>query len=60
MYMQILKENEWNTINNMLLEIYSIRNFKKFTSTLLKMFRMLIPYTKGYFIAVSYTHLYLS
>lgn len=48
--MQILKENEWNTINNMLLEIYSIRNLKKFTSTLLKMFRMLIPYTKGYFI----------
>lgn len=48
--MEKLKENEWNTINNMLLEIYSIKSLEEFTVTLLKMFRMIIPYTKGYFI----------
>ncbi|CDM70292.1 Hypothetical protein CM240_3175 [Clostridium bornimense] len=48
--MEKLKENEWNTINDMLLEIYTIRTLQEFTVTLLKMFRMIIPYTKGYFI----------
>ena len=46
----MLKENEWNTINSMLIKIYEIKDFEKFTSTLLKMFRMLIPYSKGYFL----------
>lgn len=46
----MLKENEWNTINAMLLKIYSIKDIEKFASTILKMFRMLIPYTKGYFL----------
>lgn len=46
----MLKENEWNTINSMLLKVYAIKDFKKFTSILLKMFRMLIPYSKGYFL----------
>lgn len=46
----MLKENEWNTINSMLLEIYAIKDFDKYSKTLLKMFRMLIPYTKGYFL----------
>lgn len=46
----MLKENEWNTINNMLLKTYSIDTVEKFTGTLLKMFRMLIPYSKGYFL----------
>ena len=46
----MLKENEWNTINSMLLKIYDINDIEKFTCTLLKMFRMLIPYSKGYFL----------
>ena len=48
--MKMLKENEWNTINSMLLEIYAIKDFDRYSKTLLKMFRMLIPYTKGYFL----------
>lgn len=47
---KMLKENEWNTINSMLLEIYAIKDFDRYSKTLLKMFRMLIPYTQGYFL----------
>ena len=46
----MLTENEWNTINNMLLELYTIDELDVFTSKILKMIRMLIPYTKGWFI----------
>ena len=45
----MLTENEWNTINNMLLELYTIDELDVFTSKIMKMIRMLIP--------VSYTHL---
>ena len=43
----MLTENEWNTINNMLLELYTIDELDVFTSKIMKMIRMLIPYTKG-------------
>ena len=46
----MLTENEWNTINNMLLELYTSDELDVFTSKILKMIRMLIPYTKGWFI----------
>ena len=46
----MLTENEWNTINNMLLELYTIDELDVFTSKMMKMIRMLIPYTKGWFI----------
>lgn len=42
----MLTENEWNTINNMLLELYTIDELDVFTSKIMKMIRMLIPYTK--------------
>ena len=46
----MLTENEWYTINNMLLELYTIDELDVFTSKILKMIRMLIPYTKGWLI----------
>ena len=49
----MLTENEWNTINNMLLELYTIDELDVFTSKIMKMIRMLIPYTKGWFIILS-------
>ena len=42
----MLTENEWNTINNMLLELYTIDELDVFTSKIMKMIRMLIPYTR--------------
>ncbi len=48
----MLKETEWNTINSILLEIYTIKNIDIMAEKLLKMFRMLIPYSKGYFVVL--------
>ena len=45
-----LKETEWLTINKVLLEMYDITDIDQFTERVLKTYRMLIPYTKGYFI----------
>ena len=39
----MLTENEWNTINNMLLELYTIDELDVFTSKIMKMIRMLLP-----------------
>ena len=44
-----LKETEWLTINKVLLEMYDITDIDQFTERVLKTYRMLIPYTKGYF-----------
>ncbi len=41
---------EWNTINQILLEIYSIRRLDELTERLFKMFNVLVPYSQGYFI----------
>lgn len=46
----MLKENEWNTINNILLELYTIDDLDKFAQKIMKLIRMLIPYSKGWFI----------
>ena len=48
--MDILKESEWLTINRVLLELYGVEQEKEFQEKTLKVFRMLIPYTKGYFV----------
>lgn len=48
--MDTLKETEWLTISKILLEIYDIQNIEVFTNRVLRIFRMLIPYSKGYFI----------
>lgn len=47
-----LKETEWLTINKVLLEMYDITDIDQFTERVLKTYRMLIPYTKGYFIVL--------
>lgn len=46
----MLSETEWNIINNILLELYTIDNLEALSQKLMKVIRMLIPYTKGYFI----------
>lgn len=48
--MDKLKENEWYTISKILLELYELDDIKVFSAKLLRMFRMLIPYTQGYFL----------
>lgn len=48
--MDTLKETEWLTISKVLLEIYDIQDIEVFANRVLRIFRMLIPYSKGYFI----------
>ena len=44
----MLKEAEWMTINNILLELYAQKNIGDLSTKLMRVLRMLIPYTKGY------------
>ncbi len=46
----MLKETEWNTINNILLELYTIDNVNLLSQKVMRVMRILIPYTKGYFV----------
>ncbi len=46
----MLKESEWKTINNILLNLYAIDDIDILSNKLLKVIRMLIPYTQGYFV----------
>ncbi len=46
----MLNEREWNTINNILLELYTIENIDLLSQKLFLVLRMLISYTKGYMI----------
>ncbi len=46
----MISETEWNIINNILLELYTIDSLEVLSQKLMKVIRMLIPYTKGYFI----------
>lgn len=48
--MDMLKESEWLAINRVLLELYAMNQEKEFQEKTLKVFRMIIPYTKGYFV----------
>ncbi len=49
----MLTENEWNAINNILLELYTIDDLDKFTNKIMKFIKMLIPYTKGWLIILN-------
>ncbi|NMD99297.1 response regulator transcription factor [Selenomonas bovis] len=44
----MLKESEWLTINNVLLELYAQENLEQLTNKLMRIIRILIPYTKGF------------
>lgn len=46
----MLKESEWNTINQILLELYVIDSFDMLTKKVMRVIEMLIPYTKGWFL----------
>lgn len=46
----MLKESEWNTINNILLELYTIDEITVLSKKVLNVLRILIPFTKGYFL----------
>lgn len=48
----MLNENEWNTINNILLNLYTVDDINILAQKIMKVIRMLIPYTKGWFILV--------
>lgn len=45
---KMLGENEWNTINNILLELYTINDINSLAKKIMKIIRMLIPYKKGW------------
>lgn len=44
----MLKESEWITINNVLLDLYTVDDLDTFSEKLMKALKMLIPYSKGY------------
>mgnify|MGYP001624188533 CR=1 FL=1 len=46
----LLKEKDWLTINDILLEMYDIEDILVYPQQILRIFRVLIPYTKGYFL----------
>ncbi len=48
--MEMLKETEWLTINKVLLEMYDIQEIDAFANRVLRICRMIMPYSKGYFI----------
>lgn len=48
--MDMLKETEWLTINKILLKMYNIHEIDTFANRILRICRMIIPYSKGYFI----------
>ena len=46
----MLKESEWNTINSILLDLYTVCGLREVASKSLSILRLLIPFSKGYFI----------
>lgn len=44
----MLNEREWNTINNILLELYMIDDVQVLFQKIMKIIRMLIPYSQGF------------
>ncbi len=46
----MLKESEWNTINSILVDFYTVDDAKVLASKTLSVLRLLIPFSKGYFI----------
>ncbi len=52
----MLKESEWNTINSILLDLYTVNDLKGVASKTLSVLRLLIPFSKGYFIFLDENH----
>lgn len=48
--MASISEHDWNMINNILLEIYSLDDIKDIAVNFLNLVRVLIPYSQAYFI----------
>lgn len=48
--MTSMSEHDWNTVNNILLEIYSLDDIKNIAVKFLSLVRVLIPYSQAYFI----------
>ncbi len=48
----MLKESEWITVNNILLELYTVRHIDVLAAKIMKIIRMMIPYTKGWFLVL--------
>lgn len=48
--MDNLKENDWNIINDILLEIYSMDDVKEIATKFLKLIKVLISYSQSYFL----------
>lgn len=46
----MIKESEWNTINAILLELYTLNDVLSLSKKVLNVLKMLIQYSKGYFI----------
>ncbi|MEE3420504.1 MAG: helix-turn-helix transcriptional regulator [Lachnospiraceae bacterium] len=46
----MLTENEWKTINNILLELYTIEDLKELSEKTLSLMQMLIRYDSGYLV----------
>lgn len=49
-FMTMLKENDWNSINEILLEAYALDREIDITSKFLKMLTRLIPFTRAFFL----------
>lgn len=45
----MLEESEWNTINNILLDLYTVNDMKQLSGKVLHLLRMMIPFSKGCF-----------
>ena len=47
-----MTEKEWRMFNDILLEIYYAGSLETFGERCLKLIRILIPYTQGYFLVI--------
>lgn len=45
----MLNESEWNAINNILLDLYTVNDMKQLSNKVLHVLRLVIPFSKGYF-----------
>lgn len=48
----MLQESEWNILNNILLELYTLNDINILVKKVLNVLRILIPFTKGSFISL--------
>lgn len=53
----MLKDSEWRTINQIVLEIYSISRIGELTERLFNMFRVLVPYSQGFYFVFNHQNI---